>query len=366
MTGVRARGEDIRGYILENIDKTGNQIVKQAAEHFGISRQAVNKHLQRLSGEGAIAATGKTKARTYKLAPLFRWAALYDREPGLAEHVVWRDDIAPRLGAMPDNVLNLWNFAFTEMFNNAIDHAGGSKITVHITKTATTTEMMVFDDGVGIFRKIQKALGLLDERHAVLELSKGKLTTDPANHTGQGIFFTSRAMDRFQIMSGGVFFSHKHGEDEYWILEIPPEEQENGTFVRMRLNNHTARKLRKVFDDYSGVDAGFNKTVVPVHLAQYGDDQLVSRSMAKRLLARVELFKTVVFDFTGVKTIGQAFADEIFRVFQEKHPEIELLAIKTSTDIKRMIERAKGSSPESLDTVADLMKSSGALDPEGS
>jgi len=57
---------------------------------------------------------------------------------------------------------------------------------------------------------------------------------------------------------------------------------------------------------------------VPVKLAQYGNDKLVSRSQAKRLLARVELFKVVMLDFTNVPTIGQAFADEIFRVFRKR------------------------------------------------
>ena len=57
---------------------------------------------------------------------------------------------------------------------------------------------------MGIFKKIQKALDLLDERHAILELAKGKLTTDPKHHTGEGIFFTSRMFDEFTILSGGV------------------------------------------------------------------------------------------------------------------------------------------------------------------
>ena len=63
------------------------------------------------------------------------------------------------------------------------------------------------------------------------------------------------------------------------------------TMVFMRLNNHTARTLTKVFDQFtSGEDYGFNKTIIPVDLAQYGQDKLISRSQAKRLLARVELF----------------------------------------------------------------------------
>jgi hypothetical protein len=199
--------------------------------------------------------------------------------------------------------------------------------------------MMILDNGVGIFKKIQKAMNLLDERHAILELSKGKLTTDPANHTGEGIFFSSRMFDEFDILSGGVFFSHEFGEKEDWILE---RDHMEGTAVWMKLHNHTARTTKKIFDQFAnGEDYGFNKTIVPVKLARYGQEQLVSRSQAKRLLARIEVFKIVIFDFREVLSIGQAFADEIFRVFANRHPEIALSAIHANSEVKRMIERAK-------------------------
>ena len=74
---------------------------------------------------------------------------------------------------------------------------------------------------------------------------------------------------------------------------------------------------------------------------RYGTDKLVSRSQAKRVLARVELFKTVVFDFKGVDYIGQAFSDEIFRVFANAHPDIKLLPIHANSEVKRMIARAR-------------------------
>ena len=226
------------------------------------------------------------------------------------------------------------------MFNNAIDHSGGSKIFVGIRKTALTTVMSLMDNGVGIFKKIQTAMNLLDERHAILELSKGKLTTDPRNHSGEGIFFTSRMFDSFNILSGGVFFNHKYGNEEDWIFER--EKFETGTNIRMEINNNTARTKKKIFDQYTSTDDyGFNKTVVPVKMAQYGNDKLISRSQAKRVLARVELFKTVMFDFQDVEVIGQAFADEIFRVFANKHPEIELHAIHANSEVKKMISRAK-------------------------
>lgn len=83
-----------------------------------------------------------------------------------------------------------------------------------------------------------------------------------------------------------------------------------------------------------------NKTVVPVKLDQYGNNKLISRSQAKRLLARIELFKKVIFDFEDVDVIGQAFADEIFRVFAAEHPEIELESANTNEAVKQMITRA--------------------------
>ena len=87
-------------------------------------------------------------------------------------------------------------------------------------------------------------------------------------------------------------------------------------------------------------DYGFNKTVVPVRLAQYGDEKLVSRSQAKRLLARIDKFKTVIFDFDDIETIGQAFADEIFRVFKLQHPEMDLIYLKANKEVQQMITRA--------------------------
>ncbi len=340
MIKVRIRGEAVRRFILENVGQHPTDIAKVAAGHFHITRQAVNKHLQRLVSEHALTEEGQTRRRSYKLAPLIEWASGYPVSPELAEDVIWRKDIALVLGPQPQNALDIWHYGFTEMFNNAKDHSEGSQIVVKIKKTAVTTEISILDNGVGIFKKIQKAMELLDERHAILELSKGKLTTDPQHHTGEGIFFTSRMFDRFYILSGGVYFSHQFGRPEDWILE---GQEGPGTYVQMILNNHTTRRSEKIFRQFASGDGdfGFNKTIVPVVLAQYGNDKLISRSQAKRLLARVELFKTVILDFKEVPGIGQAFADEIFRVFPRQHPEVELYAINENSEVKRMIVRAK-------------------------
>lgn len=337
---VRARGEDVRRFIIENVGTNPKKISGLTAASFGISRQAVNKHLQKLVVEKALLAAGSTRDKSYRLAPLFEWQRLYNITPELAEDQAWSRDVAPVLGKLPQNVMDIWHYCFTEMFNNAIDHSGGSTIFVKVAGTAADTQIGLMDNGVGIFKKIQEALNLLDERLAVVELAKGKLTTDPARHTGQGIFFTSRLVDSFRILSGGVFFTHKFGEESDWILEVP--EAGEGTTIFMKLNNHSSRTDRQIFEQYtSGDDFGFTKTVVPVRLAQYGEDKLISRSQAKRLLARVDLFRSVLVDFEGVESIGQAFADEIFRVFARSHPNLELVPINATPQVQQMINAAR-------------------------
>jgi hypothetical protein len=146
--------------------------------------------------------------------------------------------------------------------------------------------------------------------------------------------------DEFVISSGEVYFSHEFDKKEDWILQA--SSVAGGTLVRMSLSNHTSRTARKVFDKFtSGDDYGFTKTVVPVKLMKYGDDNLISRSQAKRLLARFDRFKVVVLDFSGVASIGQAFADEVFRVFRSKNPEVEIVPINASSEVRRMVSRAE-------------------------
>jgi len=114
-----------------------------------------------------------------------------------------------------------------------------------------------------------------------------------------------------------------------------------GTRVRMRLDNHSRRQLREVFNDYTDPEElTFSRTVVPLHLAQYEGEKLISRSQAKRVSHRFERFKLVELDFAGISEIGQAFADELFRVFPAAHPGIRITPINTEPVVARMIKRA--------------------------
>lgn len=203
--------------------------------------------------------------------------------------------------------------------------------------------LVVVDDGIGIFRKIARALDLPDERLALLELSKGKLTTDPRRHPGEGVFFTSRMFDRFAIESAKLVFDHDVAEPADILFDVEMSEDASGTEVLMQLAIDATRTSKQVFDEFSSGpdDHAFAKTIVPVRLARIGDENLISRSQAKPLLQRVDRFRIVILDFEGVTVMGQAFADEIFRVFANQHPEVELLAIHAVADVQQMIRRAE-------------------------
>src|SRR5215510_11461051 len=102
--------------------------------------------------------------------------------------------------------------------------------------------------------KIQREFGLHNERDAVLELAKGKLTTDPVNHSGEGIFFTSRMFDVFFISSGTAFFFHSDDDDQFgdWALESETrKEPKDGTGVIMKITNASSRTTKEVFDRFT-------------------------------------------------------------------------------------------------------------------
>jgi hypothetical protein len=80
--------------------------------------------------------------------------------------------------------------------------------------------------------------------------------------------------------------------------------------------------------------------IVQVRSAE-ADQIPISRSQAKTLLGQTQGCRTVALDFSGVRSIGQAFADEIFRVFANEHPHIELIAMHATPEVQQMIRRAE-------------------------
>jgi anti-sigma regulatory factor (Ser/Thr protein kinase) len=332
------RSPEIDAALLRAVSEHPRDLVSMVAAQLGLSRQRVHQQVQALAAGSYLVKEGTTRP-TYALGANRRFLRDYPRA-GLAEDRVWYGDLLPLLEHLPRNVLDIAHHGVTEMVNNAVDHSDAKDVSVSMECSGGQLHFKVADDGVGILRKITRALALPDERLALLELSKGKLTTDPQRHSGEGIFFTSRMFDVYRIASGGLVFDH----DAKYDLDLLDDTHEiEGTRVVMQIGTGSTRTVESVFDEYSSGpdDYAFAKTVVPVRLAKVGDENLVSRSQAKRLLQRVERFRCVVLDFDAVSGIGQAFADEIFRVFANAHPEVELLHVHAVPEVQQMIRRAE-------------------------
>lgn len=334
---TRKRGEAVRAFILKNVEDRSRDVVSRATGQFGISRQAVHKHLTFLVNAKLIS---RTSLGRYQLCTVAEHKKILAVTDGIPEDIVWRREIRDTLGSLPENALDIWRYGFTEIFNNVAAHSGSESAFVQVRRTAVSTKMTIWDRGVGIFDKILSHMDLIDERHAILEITKGKLTTDPAAHPGHGIFFTARMFDTFSILSKGVLLTHASDDDDDWTVET--QQEGPGTLVTMTLKNDTSRRIKDIYGNFSSqTSPGFSTTVVSAHLAHHGTEKLVSRSEAKRLLARIDQFKIALIDFDRVESIGQAFADEIFRVYPSEHPEVDIREVRTNKQVQDMIDGAR-------------------------
>ena len=324
------RAEQARELILSLVNEHPHDLLRLVSQALGVTKQNASYHVQKLIAEKQLTQSGKTRRARFFLVPTLRWQKHYSRQQ--SESDVWDADVLPQISDLPDNALDIWRYGFTEMFNNAVEHSGGTRIKVQLKRTAVNAEIAIIDNGVGIFKKIQHAMKFSDARDAALELAKGKFTTDPARHTGEGIFFTSKMLDAFDISSDGVYFT-----------SVSPVKNTKGTAIWMKLRNASDRSRKEVYDAYASPENNyaFDRTVVPVKMAEHSENDLISRSQAKRLLLRIDRFRTVVLDFKNVNQIGQAFADEIFRVFTRRHPGVQVQFINANGDVSNMIRRAQ-------------------------
>ena len=324
----------IKTFIIEQVPSHKNDIVTFTMKHFGISKPTAAKFLNQLISESSIEMNRKGRYPDYSLVTK-KYFFTYKLKDKLEEDVILRKDILPLLSDLQENVQRIVQYCFTEMVNNVIDHSNADIMNVEVDLNALNIEILIRDNGVGIFNKIQKALGLEDPKYSILELAKGKFTSDPERHSGEGIFFTSRLCNKFMILSGSLFFSGHHEND--WLLENSASV--SGTAVSMLIEKKSHLNISDIFNEYADPDKqpGFYKTRIPVKLMEYEGELLLSRSQARRLITRFDTFLEVILDFQGVTEIGQAFADEVFRVFRNAHPNVHLDPINCVPAVQRMI-----------------------------
>jgi hypothetical protein len=341
----------LRHWATAQVARHGRNFTQALAQAFGVTRAAAAPAVRQLELEGFVRREGGSTRPIFSPGPS-RWIQAQFVLPGVDESLVWEQSLAPWL-ELSASLENIVHFGVTEMVNNANDHSGGTRLDFSCAVAGDWVYITVKDDGVGLFERMASTLNLSDRRLALLELSKGRITSDPANHSGEGIFFTSRAFAAFRIEANGIAYERFNAEPGATRaaprIVLPgagdPDTARPGTavFLAARLLSQTV--LREVFNRYTtGApdDLSFDRTVIPMRLARLASENLLSRSQAKRVISGIDKFRVVELDFEGVPEIGQAFADELFRVFAQTHPAIDLRVRNAGPGVLPMIRRVQG------------------------
>lgn len=331
--------EKVKNYILRLIKNGRKDYVKATIESFNISKSSVYNYVKQMETDGLI-----EKAEGGYLLRTSFYHYTFINDGTLGEDSVYRQFISQHIPSKK-NVNSIWNYAFTEMMNNAIEHSEAESILVGIFQNHLDTQILIRDNGIGIFKKIQKFMKenkneTISLQECVSLLFAGKFTTAQQYHTGEGIFFTSHIMDEFVIYSDDNFFTRNN----FASSQIEDSNlhsfmhMDKGTIVRMTLNNNSKKVLSEVFNTFAPVDEGFIKTNIPIaHMFSGGNP--VSRSEARRLLESISVFTDINLDFSGVEEIGQGFAHELFVLGKQKYPHIHLRTTNTCKTVENMIKR---------------------------
>ena len=333
---MRTDKENVKAYILSQIGRGEKRYAAKTVEAFGVSKASVYSYVKELETDGIIQKSGNREYSLVKSTFSFHYST--SEHPD--ESRLLRRDVAPLMRSLPQNVTDIWDYAISEMLNNAIDHANAENIHLTVTMDALNTSVSITDDGVGIFRHIHDYIlretgeDLLPDECASLLLA-GKFTTARDRHSGEGIFFTSHMMDRFVIVSGGTRFERDNFEDvQSWMPDL------GGTGVFMQLSNTTKKTVREIFNRFSSVDEGFYRTQIPM-LHMFPSGFPVSRSEARRLGSLIGQFREATLDVSGVREIGQAFVHELFVVWKKDHPDFVMNIENASDDVLGMIRRVE-------------------------
>lgn len=311
------------------------------SSHLGITRQALNRHLNRLINEGKVVRTGATRNTRYALPDNLPSPKPYRGEfetRDLDEHRVYaRLALSLNLDrVLPREANEVFEYVFTEILNNAIDHSNSKNVRVSAELGPMSIAANVADSGIGIFASIARKLDIPDEYDALIQLVKGKTTTMPEAHSGEGIFFSSKAADRLVIRSHAIQVEWNSRLDDVFVSN---RRRVKGTHVRLEVRRDTRTKLADLFSEFAPREFDYRFSKSKVHIRLLGE-RYISRSEARRLLPGLQKFSVVELDFANVESIGQGFADEVFRVFPASHPGTDFRPVNASPAVDAMIRHA--------------------------
>ena len=327
--------EQIKDFILENLSRHQKDIIKASIHKFGISRQAILKHMHTLINKDRVIAHGKTRDRFYELKPIVNYSKSVDIDESISANDILRNQILPNLDSIPSNIHEICEFSFQALLSNVFDHAQASILHYKIYVSPSEIHFILNDNGIGIFKKLNRFLGLNDFQVAAIEIAKGRITTDPVNHAGDELMTVIRLFDQVTIDASGICLTYQQNNNEWTISE---SSQQNGTRIHLEISTNSNRTCEKVF--YQIFQQNDSSVCIPVNLVRSQGGQVNSRTQAQSLLHNLKDLNEIEFDFNNIDLIGPAFADELIRKTKVNNKNSDITWINSTTMVDMLMSRA--------------------------
>ena len=326
----------IKNFILDNLSQHQKDIIQTSIERFGVSRQAIHKHMNSLIDDNKVIAHGATKGRYYELIPYVNYNKHIDIDSNLSVEEIMKLYVKPHIEVLPRNILEIFEFSISALINNILEHADASKLYYKIFINHNEAHFILNDNGVGIFDNIKSKLKLPNIRFSALELTKGYVSTNPKFHSGEELNAVINLFDTVEIGSSGKLLTFVNKNTDW---ELKNSLQKKGTRFHLRISASSDRTCAKTFGKIFGNEK--SRIRIPVSLLDVSKHQVLnSKSQAKNLLRNVENYEKVEFDFKKIDLIGPAFADALIRSAKKCNQLADIKWVNTNTTVDLLMSRS--------------------------
>lgn len=325
---------EIRDMIIDNVAKTGSIKAAEIADYWGYSSGTIYRYMNELLEEKVIERIQRDSYRLY----INKWEYGFDRIDGhfFPEDIIFQKTFAKLFEWKPSENLNSWRYAVDEMLNNVAEHSEADELRIEILYSCLDTMVILRDNGIGIFEKLQHNYPDKTIEEIKEELMNGELASTNEKHLGKGIFFTSKIMDYFRIQSGGIYISTSDascGTPQFRGMSRS-ETSAKGTVVKMTLLNRSNTPASEIFTKLP-VTQWYNGQITVSVKEKVGENP-VSRSQAVELCNTFCGYAEVLIDFSEVERVSPSFIHQIFIVFQREHPRMKIEPINMVYPINRI------------------------------
>ena len=331
---MRTSGQ-IKKFILDNLTFHKKDIIQASINRFGISRQAMHKHMKSLIDDKKVIAIGNTKGRYYKLNPSVNFTKNFPITNDISAFIIL-NSILPNMTFLRNNIFEIFEFSIGALLNNVFDHSNANSIYFKLYINHRDSHFILSDDGIGIFNKIKTGLELANTRMAGLELAKGNITTDPTNHSGDELNAIIHLFDEVTIDSSGNSLKFFNDNNE-WLIQN--SKQLHGTRIHLKIDTQSKRSCAKIFELI--FKKKHRHISIPLKLLELGDYKIINcRSQVKNLLRNIKNYKIIEFDFQKIDLIGPSFADALVRKTKEYNKYANIEWINTNPTVDLLMSRA--------------------------